>query len=118
VQILSSARAFIAFWGAELHYPAHLHEAEELYYVLAGSAEFHSQGEPSAQLVSEGTRYHASNQRHAMDTRTQPVLTPELWRGHGLDGSAKICSAMKIALVTIVPKLNSTRRKATRAMIH
>ena len=58
-----STRAFIAFWGADLHYPAHLHEAEELYYVLAGSAEFHSEGQPSAQLVPGGTRYHASEPR-------------------------------------------------------
>ena len=85
-----STRAFIAFWGAGLHYPAHLHEAEELYYVLAGSAEFHSQGEPSEQLVPEGTRYHASSQRHAMDTYSQPVLTLVLWRGRGLRSSARI----------------------------
>ncbi len=86
----NSARAFIAFWGAGLHYPAHLHDVEELYYVLGGSAEFHSQGEPSVQLAPEGTRYHASNQRHAMDTHSQPVLTLVLWRGQGLDGSAKM----------------------------
>jgi hypothetical protein len=88
-----SARVFIAFWGAGLHYPAHLHEAEELYYVLAGSAEFHSQDESSALLVPEGTRYHASNQGHAMDTHTQPVLTLVLWRGRGLDGSARIATS-------------------------
>lgn len=85
-----TARAYIAWWGAGLHYPMHLHEAEELYYVLAGEAEFHTEGLASAMISTEGTRYHASNQPHAMDTHGAPVLTLILWRGPGLGGSARM----------------------------
>lgn len=88
-----SARAFIVFWDAGLHYPAHLHEAEELYYVLAGSAEFHADGQPSARLVPEGTRYHASNQLHAMDTHAEPVLALVMWRGQGLKDSVRMAAS-------------------------
>ncbi len=85
-----TARAYIAFWAEGLHYPMHLHEAEELYYVLAGAAEFHAEGQPSLRIGPQGTRHHISNQPHAMDTHAEPVLTLVLWRGSGLGGSARI----------------------------
>ena len=85
-----SVRAYIAYWGEGLHYPTHLHEAEELYYILAGAAEFHADGQPSELVMPEGTRHHASNQPHAMDTHAAPVLTLVLWRGPGLGGSARM----------------------------
>lgn len=88
-----TTRAYIAFWGEGLHYPMHLHEAEELYYILAGAAEFHAAGWPSVLVGPEGTRHHASNQPHAMDTHAEPVLTLVLWRGAGLGGSARMGSA-------------------------
>ena len=83
-------RAYIAYWGEALRYPVHLHQAEELYYVLAGAAEFHAQGQPSDLVTPGGTRHHASNQPHAMDTHAEPVLTLVLWRGPGLTGSARM----------------------------
>ncbi|PZQ95274.1 MAG: hypothetical protein DI533_19590 [Cereibacter sphaeroides] len=86
-------RAYIAFWGEGLHYPMHLHEAEELYYILAGSAEFHAAGQGSAILRPQDARHHASNQPHAMDTHAEPVLTLILWRGVGLDGNARMATA-------------------------
>ncbi len=89
----NSARAYIAWWGERLHYPMHLHEAEELYYVLAGSAEFHVDGQPAVLVGPEGTRHHAPNQPHAMDTHAEPVLTLVLWRGPGLGGSARMGTA-------------------------
>ncbi|MCQ0091745.1 dimethylsulfonioproprionate lyase family protein [Roseovarius sp. M141] len=85
-----SMRAYIAWWGEGLHYAMHLHEAEEFYYILAGAAEFHAEGQPSAILGSEHNRHHASNQPHAMDTHGAPVLTLVLWRGAGLGGSARM----------------------------
>lgn len=85
-----SLRAYIAFWGEGLTYAMHLHEPEELYVVLAGSAEFHSLSQPSAMVRPEGTRYHASNQPHAMETLAEPVLTLVLWRGSGLQASARL----------------------------
>ena len=85
-----TTRAYIAFWAEGLHYPMHLHEAEELYYILAGAAEFHADGQPSVLVGPEGMQHHASNQPHAMDTHVEPVLTLVLWRGPGLGGSARI----------------------------
>lgn len=79
-------RAYIAFWGAHLHYPPHLHEAEELYCVLAGEAVFHAAGMPSARLGPEALRLHRASQPHAMDTGAAPILTLVLWRGAGLEG--------------------------------
>jgi mannose-6-phosphate isomerase-like protein (cupin superfamily) len=88
-----SLRAYIAWWGAGLHYASHLHEAEELYIVLAGAAEFHAEGQPSAMIGPELTRHHGSNQPHAMDTHDEPVLTLVLWRGAGLGGPARMATA-------------------------
>ncbi|MBI1217986.1 MAG: hypothetical protein GC186_05505 [Rhodobacteraceae bacterium] len=85
-----TARAYIAFWDAGLHYPMHLHEAEELYYILAGGALFHAEGEPSRWLAPQDTRLHRSNQPHAMDTQDEPVLALILWRGQGLSGAARM----------------------------
>lgn len=83
-------RAYIAYWGDHLYYPWHLHQAEEIYYVLAGQAQFESEGQEEAIVGPGGTRYHASNQPHAMTTFDQPILALVLWRGAGLDGGARI----------------------------
>ena len=85
-----ATRAYLAWWGAGLHYPVHLHEAEELYYILAGAAEFHTEGQPSAVIGPEGTRHHTPLQPHAMDTHDEPVLALVLWRGPGLAGAPRM----------------------------
>lgn len=83
-------RAYIGFWDHGLHYPWHLHEAEELYYVISGEAEFEAEGETPATLGPGDTRHHAGYQPHAMTTRDAPVLTLVLWRGPGLTGSPRM----------------------------
>ncbi|SFM52839.1 dimethylsulfonioproprionate lyase family protein [Shimia aestuarii] len=79
-------RAYIAYWGAHLYYPWHQHEAEELYYIIAGKALFEAEGCPPETLRPGDTRHHLSNQRHAMTTTDSPVLALVLWRGAGLTG--------------------------------
>lgn len=86
----TEARAFIAYWGAGLHYDWHLHEAEGLYVVLAGRATFLAEGAPPAEIGPGGTRHHAAFQPHAMTTTDSAVLTLVLWRGAGLDGMARM----------------------------
>jgi mannose-6-phosphate isomerase-like protein (cupin superfamily) len=79
-------RAYIAYWGENLYYPWHLHEAEELYYIIAGQALFEAEGLPPQVLGPGDIRIHASNQPHAMTTTDSPVLALVLWRGAGLTG--------------------------------
>ncbi|UWQ26429.1 hypothetical protein K3553_08175 [Leisingera aquaemixtae] len=78
-------RAYIAYWGAGLRYDWHSHEAEELYVVLGGGAEFLTE-ESECWLQAGGTRLHGGWQPHAMNTGAEPVLTYVLWRGAGLAG--------------------------------
>ena len=78
------ARITVGYWGAGLHYGRHQHAPEELYTVVSGSATFHTDGEKDAPLGPCGTRYHASNQPHAMTTTESPILTLIFWRGDGL----------------------------------
>lgn len=79
-------RAYIAYWGENLYYPWHLHEAEELYFIIAGQALFEAEGLPAQVLGPGDIRLHASNQPHAMTTTDSPVLALVLWRGAGLTG--------------------------------
>lgn len=79
-------RAYVGYWGPGLRYDWHHHEAEEIYCVLSGAAEFHLDGGRSQWLRRGDTRFHYSNQPHAMTTTVEPVLTFVLWRGRGMTG--------------------------------
>lgn len=79
-------RAYVAYWGRGLQYDWHEHEAEELYFIAAGSGLFRSARQPDAMLVAGDTRLHAGFERHAMDTDRTGILTLVLWRGAGLNG--------------------------------
>ena len=82
-------RGYVGYWGSGLHYPWHAHPAEEIYYVVAGSAEFEVEGSRTMRSVGE-SQLHASNQPHAMTTPTDGigVFTFVLWRGDRLGESA------------------------------
>lgn len=81
-----AVRAYIAYWGGGLVYPWHVHEAEELYYILAGEAVFEAERRSPMLLRAGDTTFHAPWQPHAMTTGVQPVLALVLWRGAGIDG--------------------------------
>lgn len=81
-----TARAFIAYWGQGLYYPAHHHAAEELYFIVSGSATFDAEGLETVRLMPGQTRHHKPNQLHSMTTKDSPVLTYILWKGDGIDG--------------------------------
>lgn len=86
----AASRAFIGFWDRGLVYDWHRHQAEELYYVLAGSARFRTEGAADETLRQGGTRQHTTLQSHALDTPDAPLLAFVLWRGPGLDVMGKM----------------------------
>jgi mannose-6-phosphate isomerase-like protein (cupin superfamily) len=86
----SQARITVGYWGAGLEYPRHNHAAEELYTVVSGEARFMADGQPDLTLRAGDTRYHASDQPHAMITDASPILTLVLWRGAGLADPPRI----------------------------
>ncbi len=79
-------RGYIGIWGPDLTYDWHDHEAEELYFTLAGRAVFAARGAPNAMMRPGLARAHMTHQPHLMITLDQPYLAYALWRGAGLDG--------------------------------
>ena len=77
-------RGFIAYWGEKLTYDWHSHEAEEIYFILAGSGLFRTK-EGEKLLKANETCFHKSWQSHSMVTFSEPILTFVLWRGKGMD---------------------------------
>lgn len=66
---------------AETWYPLHSHAAEELYFILSGTAEWTRDG-VKAQPEPPGTLIrHASHEGHATWTRTEPMLAIWAWVG-------------------------------------
>lgn len=82
-----ATRAYLGYWGPELYYPWHTHQAEELYFVVAGSAEFEFGDGRAKRSVGE-TQMHTSYEPHAMRTTAcgGGILNLVLWRGEGLSG--------------------------------
>lgn len=79
-------RGYIGYWGPDLVYDWHDHEAEELYFTLAGRAVFAAKGAENVVLKPGESRAHTANQPHMMMTLDQPYLTYALWRGDGMEG--------------------------------
>ena len=74
--------------GPETCYPAHRHEAEELYLPLSGSAAW-QQGDGEWQQRPPGVLiHHASFETHAMRTAAAPLLALYVWRGGSVDAKA------------------------------
>ncbi len=73
-------RLYMVYMPPHLYYPWHHHPAEEIYLVVAGQAQFRRDGTPDAHLTEGQTSFHASNQPHAMQTASDPVLCLVAWR--------------------------------------
>ena len=84
------ARITVGYWGPDLFYPRHHHVPEELYTVVSGAALFHADGEADTVLGPGNTRFHASNQPHAMTTQDSAILTLVFWRGDGLNADLRM----------------------------
>lgn len=72
------------------YYPNHWHLAEELYYVLSGTAEWRQGASPLAAKPSGTLVQHKSNVPHAMQTRTPPLLAMWAWIGDLREGTYRI----------------------------
>jgi hypothetical protein len=76
--------------GPDTFYPAHRHEAEEIYLPLAGTAEW-QQGDAAWRRRSPGTLiHHSSEEPHAMRTGEHPLLAMYLWRSVDLSQDARL----------------------------
>lgn len=76
-----STRGFLVYSTGDLYYPWHHHPAEEMYFILAGEAEFATEGNSPKMLKPGDTVFHAENQPHNMQTRENGVLAWVQWRG-------------------------------------
>lgn len=77
----ADVRVGIGLWGPNLHYPAHQHEAEELYHVLAGEPSFiDADGESRVTRPGDAVR-HAPWQVHSQDFGSTPTVLLYCWTG-------------------------------------
>jgi hypothetical protein len=80
----------ILLLGPETEYPAHSHEAEELYLPLAGRAYWRS-AKSGWRLHPPGVLIrHASWTTHAMRTGREPLLAAYVWRAGDLTAKSRI----------------------------
>ena len=77
-------RAGIAIWGAHLDYPQHQHQAEEIYVLLAGSAEFSLAGDQAQTRRTGDLVYVESNRRHGFRTGEESLVVYYLWQAGDL----------------------------------
>ena len=76
--------------GPDTEYPAHSHEAEELYLPLAGRAWWRA-GESDWRLREAGTWiHHPAWTIHAMRTGAEPLLAAYVWRAGDLSAKSRI----------------------------
>lgn len=69
----------LSLQGPHTFYPAHAHEAVELYYLIGGSVDW-QQGDGVWRRLSSGTFiHHGTMESHAMRTYDAPLLTFFAW---------------------------------------
>ena len=66
----------------ETFYPAHRHEAEELYFLLSGTALWQKDAADFEPVASGSLIHHAPYQPHAMRTQDLPLLALWSWTGN------------------------------------
>ena len=71
---------FVIFFDKETYYTWHNHEAEELYFVISGSAKFESKGDKPEILYKKKSRFHKSFQPHSLTTLDSKCLCLVVWR--------------------------------------
>ena len=74
-------RVGIGVWGPNLHYPAHQHEAEELYHVLAGEPSFSGRDGERRTTRPGDAVHHAPWQVHCQDFGATPTVLLYCWTG-------------------------------------
>ena len=77
-------RAGIGVWGPNIDYPRHHHRAEEIYLVLAGSADFTLGDNAPRSCSRDQVVFVASDTRHGFATRDEPLAVFYLWQAGDL----------------------------------
>ncbi len=88
----------ILLLGPGIDYPAHAHEAEELYLPLAGTALWQRGEEDFTTRPAGEPIHHPSWMPHAMRTISEPLLAFYVWRGGDLAAKSKIVSKAPTAV--------------------
>ena len=68
------------FFDKETYYTWHNHEAEELYFLISGSAKFESKEDEPEILYKRQSRFHKSFQPHSLTTLDSKCLCLVVWR--------------------------------------
>ena len=76
-----AVRVGIGLWGPHLHYPAHKHEAEELYHVMAGEPSFSGRDGNGRATRPGDAVHHAPWQVHSQDFGATPTVLLYCWTG-------------------------------------
>ena len=76
-----TVRMGLYFQSADTVYPPHHHAAEELYFVLSGTAEWQTDEGPFTRKAPGTLIHHLSFQPHATTTLDQPLLAMWAWLG-------------------------------------
>ncbi|MEP6657076.1 MAG: dimethylsulfonioproprionate lyase family protein [Betaproteobacteria bacterium] len=76
--------------GPGLEYPLHSHEAEEMYFPLAGAAKWKRDDGDWIRKAPGTLIHHAAWVPHAMRTEREPLLALYVWRGGNLAQKSKI----------------------------
>ncbi len=77
-------RAGIGIWGPDIVYPRHRHQAEEVYVVLAGAAEFKIGAAEEARCGTGDVVFVESNTAHGFHTTDQSLVVYYLWQAGDL----------------------------------
>ena len=88
----ATARLGFLLLGPGTHYPPHAHAAEELYLVLAGTADWQKGAEPWLPVPPGSTIHHTPHLPHAMRTTAEPLLAMYLWWGADLAVHARMAA--------------------------
>jgi mannose-6-phosphate isomerase-like protein (cupin superfamily) len=86
----AAARLGFLLLGPEALYPPHAHAAEEIYLVLAGTADWRRGGEPWRPRPPGALVHHPPGLPHATRTADQPLLALYVWWGEDAGGRARI----------------------------
>jgi hypothetical protein len=81
----SSIRIGLLIQREQLVYPKHWHAAEELYFVLNGTAYWSTDDDPAVLCPPESFVLHKAHQPHSMATQSEPLLALWGWVGD-IDG--------------------------------
>ena len=76
----SDMALYVNFLDKNSYYPWHNHEAEELYFIVAGEAKFESENEISKILKPTDTRFHKKFQAHSITTYKNKILSFVIWK--------------------------------------